>query len=169
MNCTAATQPISVPRYAADDVTRPAAVQVLVTQQRGQQTPSGPGIVHHLALPDHQDEAALKVALASLLSTAQVGLHLTLDGDEAFIWALRPVAREAGLLAEEITLRCTGGDRRLLFCVHCATRQAGTGADVQSCRHCGVLLEVRRHFSERLGAYLGVCADADQPYAQVRP
>ncbi len=169
MNCTAATQPISVPRYAAADAFRPVAVQVLVTQQEAHRTPSVPATVHHLALPDHQDEASLEVALAALLSTAQVGLHLTLDGDEAFIWALRPVAREAGLLAEEITLRCTGGDRRLLFCVHCATRQAGTGADVQNCRHCGVLLEVRRHFSERLGAYLGVCADADQPYAQARP
>lgn len=169
MNCTAATQPISVPRYATDDASRPVAVQVLVTQQEAHRMPSVPATVHHLALPDHQDEAALKLALAALLSTAQVGLHLTLDGDEAFIWALRPVAREAGLLGEEITLRCTGSDRRLLFCVHCATRQTGTGADVQNCRHCGVLLEVRRHFSERLGAYLGVCADADQPYAQARP
>jgi hypothetical protein len=34
---------------------------------------------------------------------------------------------------------------------------------------CAVGLEVRQHFSQRLGAYLGVCTNADQPYAGVQP
>lgn len=175
MTRTAEQHPFSVPRYPSGNPVQRVARQVLVTQDAGQQrraellTRVDATEFCHLALPQYADEAELCRALGTLLSEAQVGLHLELHGDEAFIWSLRGVAREAGLLAEEITLQCCETDRRMLFCVHCASLQAGTCADLQPCRHCGVLLEVRRHFSERLGAYLGVCADADQPYAQARP
>jgi hypothetical protein len=37
-----------------------------------------------------------------------------------------------------------------------------------SCRHCGVKLFVREHFSQRLGAYMGVCLDPDRPYEQAQ-
>ncbi len=174
MNRTTELHPFSVPRYPSGNPAQRVTFQVLVTQDAGQQRHAqllarADTELRHLALPQYADEAALGEALATLLSEARVGVHLELHGDEAFIWSLRGVARAAGLLGDEITLQCSESGRRMLFCVHCASLQPGTCADLQPCSHCGVMLEVRRHFSERLGAYLGVCADADQPYAQARP
>lgn len=175
MTRTAELHPFSVPRYPSGTPAQRVVYRLLVTQDAGKQRQAqllngldAPEL-RHLALPHYTDHAALSEALTTLLSVARVGVHLELHGDEAFIWSLRNVARAAGLLAEEITLHCSGSGRRMLFCVHCASLQVGTCASVQPCSHCAVLLEVRQHFSERLGAYLGVCADADQPYAQARP
>jgi hypothetical protein len=53
--------------------------------------------------------------------------------------------------------------------VHCGLSQPGTTHDSLHCSGCRVLLEVREHFSRRLGAYIGVCANPDQPYAGFRP
>jgi hypothetical protein len=53
--------------------------------------------------------------------------------------------------------------------VHCGLSQPGTTHDSLQCSGCRVLLEVREHFSRRLGAYIGVCANPDQPYAGFRP
>lgn len=175
MNRTVDLHPFSVPRYPTGQPAQRAAVHVLVTQDDGQQAvtqwraANREARLHHLALPHYPCEAELLQALVELLGEARVGVHLQLQGDEAFIWTLNPVARDAGLEAEEIDLQCSNANRRLLFCVHCATRQAGTAAELHTCERCGVELEVRRHFSERLGAYIGVCADADHPYAQARP
>jgi DNA-directed RNA polymerase subunit RPC12/RpoP len=55
-----------------------------------------------------------------------------------------------------------------VYCVHCAQAHDYGADDEVTCMHCGVRLAVRGHFSERLGAWLGVCADADHPYAEVR-
>ena len=32
-----------------------------------------------------------------------------------------------------------------------------------ACSHCGVKLTVRDHYSRRLGAFMGVCVDAEAP------
>lgn len=109
--------------------------------------------------------AALQRALLERLRHSPVGLRLYLAGDEAFVWPLYALARNAGLQADEIDLLRSGEARRPVYCVHCATTQLGDASERLQCRQCGVGLEVRRHFSRRLGAYLGVCADADHPYA----
>ncbi|MDF3933116.1 dimethylamine monooxygenase subunit DmmA family protein [Pseudomonas citronellolis] len=116
----------------------------------------------------HPGPAALQRALLERLGRASVGLQLYLSGDEAFLWPLHALARNAGLAADEIHLLRHGEGRRAVYCVHCASLQAGGTGDVHDCQRCGVRLEVRRHFSRRLGAYLGVCADADRPYAEGR-
>lgn len=108
-------------------------------------------------------------ALLERLDSASVGLQLLLCGNEAFLWPLHALARQAGLRPDEIHLLRRGEDTRTLYCVHCGTLQGTGSGDRHDCQHCGVHLEVRRHFSQRLGAYLGVCADADQPYAEARP
>ncbi|MOA57558.1 hypothetical protein D3C78_1817610 [compost metagenome] len=66
-------------------------------------------------------------------------------------------------------MQCDAAGSRRVFCVHCANCQPAGAAAHLTCAHCGVVLEVRRHFSQRLGAYLGVCADADQPYQEIQP
>lgn len=168
--------PFSLPRYSAAAPATPAALYVLVTEGEGlaerdarlARFEPATTQLRHLALPHYDNLAQLSQALLALLHGGQVGLQLELVGDEVFVWTLHGLAREAGLLSAEIVLNGTPGGGRKLFCVHCATVQTASAAGLQPCAHCGVQLEVRRHFSERLGAYLGVCADADQPYAESR-
>lgn len=162
MSSTATYHPFSVPRYP-EQPSRPAA-DLLVTRVRDSHLPDE----RQLVLTDFADNSALCQALAERLAQSCCGLRLELRGDEAFIWPLHAVARQAGLADDEIALSHVQGSRQV-FCVHCARCQPASPEDSLVCAHCGVHLEVRRHFSQRLGAYLGVCADADQPFAEVRP
>lgn len=109
----------------------------------------------------------LEVHLLTLLSSAPVGTRLYACGDESFVWRIYRLARSSGLLAEEIEL-VKAGSRRELYCVHCATLQSIGDEDEATCHGCGVHLTVREHFSRRLGAYMGVCLNPDQPFAEGR-
>ncbi len=159
---SAAYHPFSVPRYPGNPSRPP--VDLLVTRVRDTQMADE----RQLVLSDFADNAALGLALLERLGQSRCGLRLELRGDEAFIWPLHAAARQAGLEDDEILLSHVQGSR-LVFCVHCARCQPASPDDTLVCAHCGVHLEVRRHFSQRLGAYLGVCADADQPFAEVQP
>lgn len=160
--------PFSVPRYPSAASDRKPRERLLVSQS-GEAFAAGDLPLIQLALPDYADLAALHQALADYLADARVGLRLELHGDQAFVWPLHALARGAGLEDDEIHLYSSAASLRRVFCVHCSTCQPASAADLLTCAHCGVALEVRRHFSQRLGAYLGVCADAEQPYAEVRP
>lgn len=162
MSSAATYHPFSVPHYP-EPSSRPA-VDLLVTRVRDSHLADD----RQLVLTDFADSAALGLALAERLAQLRCGLRLELRGDEAFIWPLHAVARQAGLQDDEMLLSHVQGSRQV-FCVHCARCQPASPEDSLVCAHCGVHLEVRRHFSQRLGAYLGVCADADQPFAEVRP
>lgn len=107
--------------------------------------------------------------LQHVLADATVGCRLHVLGDEAFIWRLHGQARAAGLEETEITLTCTLPGLRLVYCAHCGLTQAAGPEPSVSCIGCHVGLEVRTHFSRRLGAYLGVCINPDQPYAGFQP
>jgi hypothetical protein len=106
--------------------------------------------------------------LHQVLGSATVGSHLYIMGDEAFIWRIHGEARIAGLENDEIDITRTIAGPRLVYCVHCGLTQAAGPEPLLSCIGCAVGLEVREHFSRRLGAYLGVCTNPDQPYAGVR-
>lgn len=111
------------------------------------------------------DPQMLETKLRDLLSWSPVGTRLYVCGDESFLWQVSALARNAGLLGEEIELIKTG-ERREMYCVHCSTRQS-IGAEGETvCTGCGVHLLVRDHFSQRLGAYMGVCIDPDHPHGE---
>lgn len=175
MSSVATDHPFSVPRYPGAQPSQAATAYLLVTQTPGHEAFAAlaSGACHakasHLALTDFPDMAALEQAMVKHLATASVGLQLDLRGDQAFVWPLHAQARSAGLQEDEIVVSSSDEGRRLVFCVHCANCQPASSAAHLTCAHCKVVLEVRRHFSQRLGAYLGVCADADQPYREVQP
>ena len=102
--------------------------------------------------------------LHQVLVSATVGSHLYILGDEAFIWRVHGEARSAGLEDDEIDITRTLAGPRLVYCVHCGLTQAAGSEPLLTCIGCAVGLEVREHFSRRLGAYLGVCGNPDQPY-----
>lgn len=118
-----------------------------------------------LQLARYANVAALAEDLRGRLARAAVGVRLFLCAPQQVLWDLHALARSAGLIESEIALHAVEEAQRRVFCVHCGTLQSGD-PDGTTCRSCGVKLLVRDHFSARLGAYMGVCADADRPYAQ---
>ncbi|WP_429342054.1 dimethylamine monooxygenase subunit DmmA family protein [Paraburkholderia sp. GAS42] len=108
---------------------------------------------------------ALERHLLATLDRAAIGLRLYVCGDEAFIWRVRRLAGEAGMLAEEITSELDAAPRAV-YCVHCSASHVYDALPEVECAGCGINLSVRQHFSQRIGAYLGVCADPDRPYLE---
>ncbi|QDH64791.1 dimethylamine monooxygenase subunit DmmA family protein [Pseudomonas azotoformans] len=106
--------------------------------------------------------------LQQALASATVGCRLYLLGDEAFIWRVHGEARAAGMEDDEIDMTSIPGLRQV-YCAHCGLTQAAGPEPLLNCIGCHVGLEVRTHFSRRLGAYLGVCINPDQPYAGFQP
>jgi hypothetical protein len=113
------------------------------------------------------NENDLSAELLRTLSQCTPATRLYLAGDEAFLWRMHRLAREAGLEREEIATMPIGA-QRAVYCVHCAKTHVYSNGDEVTCAHCKVRLSVRDHFSERMGAWLGVCADADRPFAEAR-
>lgn len=169
----------SKPRYASQASTHPARHRVVVAQDAAHAAtllePATPTLLLCLSgeLPTaieqecFADPLGLYLRLQLLLEDAQVGTRLYVVGDETFLWHVYRLARHAGLLGDEIEL-FKRGERKRLFCVHCSTFQDIGEVGETCCSHCGVRLLVREHFSRRLGAYMGVCIDPDQPYADGR-
>ena len=123
-----------------------------------------------------ETEAALADELLRAFANCAPGTRLYIAGDEAFIWRIQHRALAAGFERDEIVAMAIGATRAV-YCVHCAStsdyaardmREENEVDDSVTCLSCGVRLAVRSHFSERLGAWLAVCADADHPYAQER-
>lgn len=107
--------------------------------------------------------------LQQALASATVGCRLYLVGDEAFVWHIHREARAAGLEEAEINMTLSTTGLRQVYCAHCGLIQAAGPEASLNCIGCRVGLEVRTHFSRRLGAYLGVCINPDQPYAGFQP
>ncbi|MFM0740133.1 dimethylamine monooxygenase subunit DmmA family protein [Paraburkholderia xenovorans] len=110
---------------------------------------------------------ALARQFLATLDRAEIGMRLYICGDEAFIWRIRRLADEAGMLPEEIASQLEAAPRAV-YCVHCAASHVYDTLPEVACTGCGINLSVRQHFSQRAGAYLGVCADPDRPYAERR-
>lgn len=117
-----------------------------------------------LFFPTHD---ALGRHLLATLDRSAIGLRLYVCGDEAFIWRVRRLAGEEGMLAEEISAEL-GAAPRAVYCVHCSASHVYDALPEVECIGCGINLGVRQHFSQRVGAYLGVCADPDRPYLEHR-
>jgi hypothetical protein len=176
MSTTTKQLPTSVPRYYSGEPSQLATHHLMVSQGRGcteqaricASLNSSAVPMTHLSLSDYPSSAELQRAMLSILREATVGLRIYLLGNEDFIWPLHALARVAGLQPEEIQVIPSASCGHAIYCVHCSTTQHGALDSPHTCTECGVVLEVRQHFSRRLGAYLGVCADARQPYAQAR-
>lgn len=107
--------------------------------------------------------AAALPRLRKALLDAQMGLQLYLAGSEGLIGQVAAEALAAGLPAEAIQAEHRGSIARRMQCVHCKGVTEGVVTDPFVCAHCGLTLFVRDHFSRRLGAFQGVCVDAETP------
>lgn len=109
------------------------------------------------------DADAAMPRLRDLLGAARMGTQLYLAGSEGLIGQARAVAQAAGLLPEAIQSEHRGSIARRMQCVHCKGITENVTTDPFTCSHCGLTLFVRDHFSRRLGAFQGVCVDAETP------
>ncbi|CAN0626014.1 dimethylamine monooxygenase subunit C [Burkholderia multivorans] len=162
--CTVARSHLVVAQGKALDAAR-ALVDALAGQPGaallvtlGNLQATGLPTVFHASLDALEDDVRRR------LNESAVGVRLYVCGDEAFVWHIRRVAQAAGMLPDEV-VATVSGLRRTVYCVHCGASHAHAAHDEVTCPSCDVRLSVRQHFSARLGAYLGVCADADRPYA----
>lgn len=179
MSASSVDEMFSKPRYASQPSPHPARHRLVVAQDAAYAAmlvePTASTLLlclnGELPAPIEQEcfaeTVGLYLRLQLLLEQAQVGTRLYVAGDEAFVWHVYRLARHAGLLADEIEL-FKRGERKRLFCVHCSTFQDIGEVGETCCSHCGVRLLVREHFSRRLGAYMGVCIDPDEPYGPGR-
>ncbi|VXD05210.1 conserved hypothetical protein [Pseudomonas sp. 8Z] len=176
MTASSAEPLFSTPRYASQASDQSASRRIVVAQQasaaRALLDHPAPTLLLCLGTvsPARDQEClpspeALYLRLQMLLEQAQVGTRLYVCGDESFLWHVQHLALQAGLLGDEIELFKQGARRRL-YCVHCGYLQDIGNEGECTCAQCQVRLLVREHFSQRLGAYMGVCIDPDAPYAQ---
>lgn len=107
------------------------------------------------------DEA--KKALKAYLSKALMGLRIYVAGSEKFMWTVAMAASEYGIDDADIYKELTGTLARSVYCVHCKAITTDAHNNLQKCSGCGKMLFVRDHFSRRLGAYMGLMVDAEDP------
>lgn len=107
--------------------------------------------------------AMLTSALASRLSAIGMGLRVYLAGREAFLWQVNMPAIAVGLREDQVQREACGSKARRVFCVHCRHVLGEVTTNPIVCPSCGVVLEVRDHFSRALAAYVGVVANAEDP------
>ncbi|HVI88947.1 MAG TPA: dimethylamine monooxygenase subunit DmmA family protein [Dongiaceae bacterium] len=110
----------------------------------------------------------LLVRLQVILSTAHMGLRLYAAGTEGFIGQVMQVGADAGINFNSIRTEHRGSLARRVSCVHCKGITENVTTSPAVCSHCGLTLLVRDHYSRRIGAFQGVCINAEVP-AEIPP
>lgn len=101
--------------------------------------------------------------LKGVLATATMGTRLYASGTEPFIGSVLQEALEAGVDHKSVRTEHRGSAKRRVQCVHCKGMTENVTTSPVVCAHCGLTLFVRDHYSRRLGAFQGVCVDAEVP------
>lgn len=164
---TSAQSIASSPRYAPLEP-RPCAAALMIADDAG--LPAIQALLRRA--PELQAKATilhigpatpLAPALTDALSQARMGLQVWLAGSQGMIAQAQAQLLAAGLPRGAIQAEHHGTAARRMQCVHCKTLADGVTTDPYTCPGCGRALFVRDHFSARLGAFQGVCIDAETP------
>jgi hypothetical protein len=105
--------------------------------------------------------ATLLFRLDGMLSTATMGTRLHAAGTEGFIGQIIQLGLAHGIDHRSILAEHRGSLARRVQCVHCKGVTENVTTNIARCVHCGVSMLVRDHYSRRLGAFMGVSADAE--------
>ena len=95
------------------------------------------------------------------LATAKMGTRFYIAGTEGFIGQAMKVALDHHIDFNSMRTEHRGSLARRVQCVHCKGITDNVRTSPFSCRHCGLDLLVRDHYSRRLAAFQGVCIDAE--------
>jgi dimethylamine monooxygenase subunit C len=107
--------------------------------------------------------AALLEAWTRYLASARMGLRIYSAGTEKFMWEVTDAAEAFGILNNDVMKELTGSLARSVYCVHCKSLTHEVTSNIATCSGCGRHLFVRDHFSRRMGAYMGLMVDAENP------
>ncbi|MFN8829751.1 MAG: dimethylamine monooxygenase subunit DmmA family protein [Labrys sp. (in: a-proteobacteria)] len=107
--------------------------------------------------------AAALPRLTQTLATAHMGTQIYLAGTEGLVGQAMLVALDAGVDHASIQAEHRGSEARRVQCVHCKGITENVTTQPVICAHCGLTLLVRDHYSRRIGAFQGVCIDAEEP------
>lgn len=112
------------------------------------------------------------VAIATLraeLANARMGTQIYAAGTESLIGQVVQAALEEGLELGAIGAEHRGSLERRVQCVHCKQITESVTTQPATCSGCGLSLLVRDHYSRRMGAFQGVCIDAEEPGTAPEP
>ena len=98
-----------------------------------------------------------------------MGTHIHLAGTEGFIGQAQQVAMNHGVDPASLHNEHRGSAARRVQCVHCKGFTDNVTTSPYTCSACGLSLLVRDHYSRRLGAFQGVCIDAEEPGTAPKP
>lgn len=101
--------------------------------------------------------------LEVILQTATMGTRIYVAGTEGFIGKVVALAQGYGVDPQSVRTEHRGSLARRVQCVHCKGMTENVTVTPFVCSHCGLNLFVRDHYSRRLGAFQGVCVDAEVP------
>ena len=104
-----------------------------------------------------------------MLGQAHMGTRIYLAGTEGFIGQAQQVAMNHGVVPASLHTEHRGSAARRVQCVHCKGLTDSVTTSPYTCTHCGLSLLVRDHYSRRLGAFQGVCIDAEEPGTAPKP
>ncbi|WP_137157548.1 dimethylamine monooxygenase subunit DmmA family protein [Rhizobium sp. FKL33] len=107
--------------------------------------------------------------LKAMLAVSHMGTRLYIAGTEGFIGKAMQVALDQGMDYSTIPTEHRGSLARRVQCVHCKGVTEDVTTTPFTCSHCGLSLLVRDHYSRRLGAFQGVCIDAEEPGVRPEP
>ena len=82
---------------------------------------------------------------------------------QGFIGQAMQVALNNAIDFHSVRTEHRGSLARRIQCVHCKGFTENVTMSHVPCAHCGLNLLVRDHYSRRLGAFQGVCIDAEVP------
>jgi hypothetical protein len=101
--------------------------------------------------------------VSGVLADAALNIAFYASGPETFLWEVEKCLRAAGVEQDRILLHLAGSKARRVYCVHCRTINEEVTTTVHRCEHCAMYLTVRDHFSRRMGCYMGVVINAEDP------
>lgn len=105
----------------------------------------------------------LLARLDSVLAISKMGTRLYAAGREPLIGSVVKTAIAHGVSYNSVIKEHRGSLRRRVQCVHCKGYTDNVTTNPVRCAHCGLTLLVRDHYSWRIGAFQGVCIDAENP------
>jgi dimethylamine monooxygenase subunit C len=104
-----------------------------------------------------------------VLGQERMSTRFYISGPEGFIGQAMSVALNHGVDFNSIKTEHRGSEARRVQCVHCKGITDNVRTQPVKCTHCGLSLLVRDHYSRRIGAFQGVCIDAEEPGTAPEP
>lgn len=115
---------------------------------------------------DYLEAPSAAIAVATFraaLHDAHMGTQVYAAGTEDFLGQVVQAALDAGADLGAIGAEHRGSLERRVQCVHCKGITERVTTQPVTCSRCGLSLLVRDHYSRRIGAFQGVCIDAEEP------